>query len=96
MSLEHAYNKIAIIEILGNNGALRSFDQHPGQFAVHDADDNPVREIKCSPAIFNALNNDGVLAVAGQAPAAPHYAGSYTATVYRLKEGAHSPLRYSL
>lgn len=92
MSLESDYNLIAIREVLGNGGALRVFQQHPGQFAVHDADDNPVRDIKCSPAIFNALNNDGVLAAAGHAPAAPHYAGTYTANVYKLKEGAHSRL----
>lgn len=92
MSLEHDYNMIAIREVLGNGGALRAFDQHPGYFAVHDANDNPVRDVQCSPAIFNALKDDGVLTAAGYAPATPHYAGTYTARVYKLKEGAHSSL----
>ena len=92
MSLERNYNMIAIREVLGNGGALRVFEQHPGQFAVHDADDNPVRGIKCSSDIFNALKSDGVLAAAGRAPATPHYAATYTAAVYKLKEGAYSSL----
>ncbi len=90
MSLERNYNLIAIRDVLANGGSLRAFTQHPGQFAVHDANDNPVQDIKCSPAIFDALSSDGVLTRTGQAPATPHYAGTYTSAVYKLKEGACS------
>jgi hypothetical protein len=39
--------------ILANGGSLRAFTQHPGQFAVHDADDNPVQPTLNVPRPFS-------------------------------------------